>query len=81
MKKSELEMLREEVTNLNNKISLLQEELNSLMADLKIPDIWVPDKADSPLPNKYLVQQMMIDKLRENWDMLQLEDIEAICRV
>ena len=66
--KSELELLRERVKELEEDLEKAESKLDKL-------------EEYELLPCENLTQKMMIDRLRDNWDNLTLEDIEAICRI
>lgn len=70
--KSKLELLKEEVIQLTLELE---------KAEMKISEMEEHGEMFEWLPCNTLVEQMMIDRLRDNWDNLTLEDIEAICRI
>lgn len=69
-----------------SKLDLLKEEVKQLTleldkAEMKISEMEEQGEMFEWLPCNTMVEKMMIDRLRDNWDNLTLEDIEAICKI
>ena len=83
--KSELQILREgqkqEIEVFRRRLTELTDEIEKLESDIADKNEEIEELERSELPSGSLVDQQKLDLLKEHWESITVEDIEAICPI